>query len=74
VKPVVRRTLTTALRCRNVAFKPGDEVFETSEELVHVAETILESLPTDDYPYLIEMVEHALQPGYAFANEYEVGA
>jgi AcrR family transcriptional regulator len=47
--------------------------FETSEELVDVAQTILESLPADEYPYLTEMVEHALQPGYAFAAEYEVG-
>ena len=47
--------------------------FETSEELVDVAQTILESLPADEYPYLTEMVEHALQPGYAFANEYESG-
>jgi hypothetical protein len=47
--------------------------FETSEELVDVAQTILESLPADEYPYLTEMVEHALQPGYAFANEYEAG-
>jgi hypothetical protein len=27
----------------------------------------------DEYPYLTEMVEHALQPGYAIAAEYEVG-
>jgi AcrR family transcriptional regulator len=47
--------------------------FETSEELVDVAQTILESLPADEYPHLTEMVEHARQPGYAFAAEYEVG-
>ena len=47
--------------------------FETSDELVDVAQTILENLPADEYPYLTEMVDHALQPGYAFANEYEVG-
>jgi Tetracyclin repressor-like, C-terminal domain len=40
--------------------------FETSEELVDVAQTILESLPADEYPHLTEMVEHARQPGYAF--------
>jgi Tetracyclin repressor-like, C-terminal domain len=40
--------------------------FETSEELVDVAQTILESLPADEYPHLTEMVEHVRQPGYAF--------
>jgi AcrR family transcriptional regulator len=48
--------------------------FETSEELAEVAETIFESFPAGDYPYLTEMaVEHALQPGYAYADEYDYG-
>ena len=48
--------------------------FETSEELEAVAETIFEQFPADEYPYLTEMaVEHALQPGYAYANEFEFG-
>ena len=48
--------------------------FETSEELAEVAETIFESLAADEYPYLTEMaVEHALEPGYAYASEYEYG-
>ena len=48
--------------------------FETSEELEAVAETIFEQFPADEYPYLTEMaVEHALQPGYAYANEFRFG-
>ena len=31
--------------------------FETSDELVDVAQTILENLPADEYPYLTEMVK-----------------
>jgi AcrR family transcriptional regulator len=47
--------------------------FQTSEELA-VAQTILENLPADEYPHFTEMaVEHALQPGYAYGNEYEFG-
>jgi AcrR family transcriptional regulator len=48
--------------------------FDTSDELVAVAETILGNLPADEYPHLTEMaVEHALQPGYEYGNEYEFG-
>jgi hypothetical protein len=48
--------------------------FETSDELAAVAETILEDMPTDEYPHLTEMaVEHALRPGYDYRDEYEFG-
>lgn len=48
--------------------------FETSEELEDLAETMLRELPADQYPYLTEMiVEHALQPGYSYASEFEYG-
>ena len=48
--------------------------FETSDELAAVAETILEDMPTDEYPHLTEMaVEHALRPGYDHGDEYEFG-
>ncbi len=47
---------------------------ELAEELEAVAETIFGQFPADEYPYLTEMaVEHALQPGYAYANEFEFG-
>jgi len=48
--------------------------FETSEELAEVAEGILGQFPADQYPHLTEMiVEHALQPGYDYGDEYEFG-
>jgi AcrR family transcriptional regulator len=48
--------------------------FQDAEELAAVAEGIMGHVSADEYPYLTElMVEHALQPGYAYANEYEFG-
>jgi len=48
--------------------------FGTSEELEDVADTILQEMPADSYPHLTElMVEHALKPGYAYADEFEFG-
>ncbi|MDQ3781507.1 MAG: TetR/AcrR family transcriptional regulator [Actinomycetota bacterium] len=39
-----------------------------------VAEAILAQLPADKYPYFVELVtELALQPGYNFGDEFEVG-
>ncbi len=47
--------------------------FETSAELGEVAEAILEQAATD-YPHLTELTtQHALKPGYAFANEFDFG-
>lgn len=44
------------------------------EELAELAGTILEPLPTDEYPYLTELTtELVLQPGYDFGNEFEFG-
>jgi AcrR family transcriptional regulator len=48
--------------------------FDTSEEIAAVAESIMEHFSADAYPHLTEMaVEHALQPGYDYGNEYEFG-
>ncbi len=48
--------------------------FETPEETTEVAQTILRQLPADEYPHLIELaVEHVLQPGYDYGDEYEFG-
>jgi len=39
-----------------------------------VAGDILEHLPADEFPHLTEMVvHHALQPGYSYADEFEIG-
>ena len=46
----------------------------TSEESAELAENILRELPAREYPYLAEMiVEHALKPGYDYAQEFEFG-
>jgi AcrR family transcriptional regulator len=48
--------------------------FDTAEETAEVAQMILEQFPADEYPYLAELtVEHVLQPGYDYGNEYEYG-
>lgn len=48
--------------------------FGSSEELEAAAEAILRDLPAEDYPHLTEMtVEHVLQPGYDFAEEFGFG-
>lgn len=48
--------------------------FDTSEELAQLADEILETLPTKQYPHFSEFIlKHALKPGYAFANEFEYG-
>jgi AcrR family transcriptional regulator len=48
--------------------------YSTSEEAAVVAENILRQLPADEYPHLAEMiVEHALKPGYDYAEEFEFG-
>jgi AcrR family transcriptional regulator len=48
--------------------------FETEEETAEVAEMILSQMPADEYPHLTEMaVEHVLQPGYDYGDEFEFG-
>ena len=44
------------------------------EEMAELAGDIVEQMPVELYPYLTEFtIEHALQPGYDFKNEFEVG-
>ena len=46
----------------------------TSEEAAELAGSILRELPADEYPHLAEMIiEHALKPGYDYAEEFEFG-
>jgi hypothetical protein len=48
--------------------------FTTEEETVAVASAMLESFPRDTYPHLAELtIDHVLQPGYRFADEFEFG-
>jgi AcrR family transcriptional regulator len=48
--------------------------FEGSDELGEIADAILEQVPRAEFPYLTEMiVDHALQPGYDYADEFAYG-
>ena len=44
------------------------------EEMADLAGTIIEPLPADDYPHLVELAtEYIMQPGYDFGNEFDFG-
>jgi AcrR family transcriptional regulator len=48
--------------------------FDTPEETAELAQSIMAAFPADAYPYLAELaVEHVLQPGYDYGQEYEFG-
>ena len=47
---------------------------DTPEQAAAAAAHLLRQLPAERYPHLAEMtVEHVLQPGYDYANEFEFG-
>jgi AcrR family transcriptional regulator len=46
----------------------------TVENAAGVAQDILRRIPRDEHPHLAEMItEHALKPGYDYAEEFEFG-
>jgi AcrR family transcriptional regulator len=48
--------------------------FETTTDIVELAETMLEPFPAGEYPNLAAFItDHAMKPGYDFADEFEVG-
>ncbi|MDQ3641107.1 MAG: TetR/AcrR family transcriptional regulator [Actinomycetota bacterium] len=48
--------------------------FHTAEETAQVAQMILAQFPRDQYPHLTALtLEHVLQPGYDYGNEFEFG-
>jgi len=48
--------------------------FSTPEETSEVAQTIMAEFPAEELPHLTETaVEHVLQPGYDYGNEYAFG-
>lgn len=48
--------------------------FETVEDRSEIAAHIFHYFPSTDYPYFAEFItEHALEPGYSFAAEFDVG-
>jgi len=56
-----------ALTKMNLPFESGDDVAE-------IAQTMLEPFPVDEYPNLVAFItEHAMKPGYDYADEFEYG-
>ncbi len=48
--------------------------FETGEQTAELAQSIMASFPAGEYPHLVELtVEHVLQPGYDYGEEFEFG-
>ena len=48
--------------------------FDTPEETAEVAQSIMAEFPADAFPHLAELaVEHVLQPGYDYGDEYAFG-
>jgi hypothetical protein len=48
--------------------------YNTSKEAAEVAENVLRQIPSDQYPHLAELItEHAMNPGYDYAHEFEFG-
>jgi len=48
--------------------------FDTAEETAEVAQAMMQQFSTGAYPHLTELtVEHVLQPGYDYGNEFEFG-
>ncbi len=48
--------------------------FDTPEETAEVAQTILQQMSPDQYPHLTQLtVEHVLQPGYDYGDEFTFG-
>jgi AcrR family transcriptional regulator len=56
------------------ALQEANLPFDTGEETAELAQAILAQFPADEYQHLTELtVEHVLQPGYDYGNEYAFG-
>ena len=48
--------------------------FDTPEETTELAQEIMAGFPADAYPHLTELaVQHVLQPGYDYGDEFQFG-
>ena len=48
--------------------------FESTADIAEVAQTMLEPFPLNAYPNLAAFItEHAMKPGYDYADEFEYG-
>jgi hypothetical protein len=48
--------------------------FRDESELTAMTGAIMDQFPRVDFPYLFELtIDHVLQPGYNYGNEFDVG-
>jgi AcrR family transcriptional regulator len=48
--------------------------FESTDDIVELSQTMLQPFPLNAYPNLADFItDHAMQPGYDFADEFEYG-
>ena len=47
--------------------------FDTGAEIAEVAQGLRQAFDLDAYPHLVEMIGHAMQPGYDYGDEFEYG-
>jgi AcrR family transcriptional regulator len=47
--------------------------FDTSEQIAESTGAILEQIPVDEYPHLVEMAAGAMTPGFHYETEFEFG-
>ncbi len=47
--------------------------FGTADEAAAVAESMVQPIEPGAYPNLVAMIEHAMQPGYDYGNEFGYG-
>ena len=48
--------------------------FDSGDQTAELAQEILDQAPAGDYPHLTELaVEHVMQPGYDFGDEFAFG-
>ena len=71
-RPRVLRPRQLHLRIRDAGAEPA--VNDTPQQTAEVAQAIMAQLPAGEYPHLTELtIEHVLQPGYDYGNEFEYG-
>jgi AcrR family transcriptional regulator len=47
--------------------------FDSGKEIAEVAQGLRQAFDLNAYPHLVEMMGHALEPGYDFGDEFEYG-
>jgi AcrR family transcriptional regulator len=48
--------------------------FEATDDIADLAQEMLEPFPVDEYPHLVAFItDHAMKPGYDYADEFEYG-